>query len=147
MITDHISHFSRYSGLNLNFETAAKYFEAHDPFRLADGRTEVDGDNVFIHTSVNHLERESMAWEAHEKYADVQLILEGEERFGWSDEAEMDPLDASRDFRTCRAEAKMDFTLTAGQFVIFMPGEPHAPGNPAGQPGDCRKAVVKVRCE
>ncbi len=146
MIVDHISRFSRYAGLNPNFAATARYLETHDPFRLAEGRTEVDGENVFINTAVNRLEREEMAWEAHDAYADVQLILEGEERFGWSDEAEMDPPDPSRDFRNCRTKAKMSFTLTAGQFVIFLPGEPHAPGNPAGKPGDCKKAVIKVKC-
>ena len=147
MIIDHISRFSRYAGLHPNFATAARYFETHDPFQLAEGRTEVDGDNVYINTAFNHLDRKAMAWEAHALYADVQLILEGEECFGWSNEADMDPLDTSRDFRTCRAEAKMTFTLTPGQFVIFLPGEAHAPGNCTGHSGDCKKAVVKVRCE
>ena len=47
---------------------------------------------------------------------------------------------------TCRAEAQAVFTLGPGQFVIFLPGEPHSPGNPAGEPSDCKKAVIKVRC-
>ena len=146
MIIDHIRNFGRYAGLNPHFASAAGYLAQHDPFALPSGREEVDGSNVFINTAVNHLDRTEMAWEAHAVYADVQLILEGEERFGWSDEADMDPLDESRDFRTCRAAPKAEFTLKAGQFVIFFPGEPHAPGNPAGEPADCRKAVIKVRC-
>ncbi|MBQ9288704.1 MAG: YhcH/YjgK/YiaL family protein [Clostridia bacterium] len=146
MIVDTISHLSRYAGLGKHFGTAAAFFSEHDPAALPSGRTEVDGENVFINTATNRLDRKEMAWEAHAEYADIQLILEGEERFGWSDRAEMDTLDPTRDFRTCRAEPQMEFTLSAGQFVIFLPGEPHAPGNPTGRPADCRKAVIKVRC-
>lgn len=146
MIVDHISNLSRYAGLGQNFAAAARYFEEHGTEELLPGRTEVDGDRVFINTAVNHLDRKEMAWEAHALYADIQLILEGEERFGWTDEAEMDPLDPERDFRTCRAESKVSFTLGPGQFVIFLPGEPHAPGCPAGAPADCKKAVIKVKC-
>ena len=147
MIIDHISNLGRYAGLGPNFAAAAAYFGARAAQELADGRTEIDGENVFINTSVNRLERTDMAWEAHALYADIQLVLAGREKFGWSDEAEMDPLEPGRDFRTCRAEPKVTFTLEAGQFVIFLPGEAHAPGMPAeGRPEDCRKAVVKVRC-
>ena len=147
MIIDHISNLSRYAGLGPNFASAARFLADHGADALPDGRTEIDGDNAFVNTSVNRLERTEMAWEAHALYADIQLILAGRERFGWSDEAEMDPLDPERDFRTCRAEPKMSFVLEAGQFVIFLPGEPHSPGNPAeGLPEDCRKAVIKIRC-
>lgn len=146
MIVDKLANLSRYAGLGKNFAAAARWFEAHDAASLPAGRLEIDGDQVFVNTAVNRLDRAEMAWEAHALYADIQLILEGEERFGWSDEAEMDPLDPERDFRTCRAEAKAVFTLGTGQFVIFLPGEPHSPGNPAGRPSDCKKAVIKVRC-
>lgn len=146
MIVDHISHLSRYAGLGENFAAAARYFEEHGTDSLVPGRLEIDGDRVFVNTAVNRLDRQEMAWEAHSLYADIQLILEGRERFGWSNEAKMDPLDPERDFRTCRAEAKAVFTLGPGQFVIFLPGEPHAPGNPPGEPADCKKAVIKVRC-
>ncbi len=146
MIVDHLSHLSRYAGLGENFAAAARYFDEHGTASLVPGRLEIDGDRVFVNTAVNFLNRQEMAWEAHARYADIQLILEGEERFGWSDEAEMDPLDPATDFRTCRAEAKAVFTLGPGQFVIFLPGEPHAPGNPAGAPAECKKAVIKVRC-
>lgn len=146
MIVDHLSHLSRYAGLGDNFAAAVRYFEEHGTDSLLPGRTEIDGDRVFVNTAVNHLDRTEMSWEAHARYADIQLVLEGEERFGWSDEAEMDSLDSERDFRTCRARPKAVFTLGPGQFVIFLPGEPHAPGNPAGEPSDCKKAVIKVLC-
>jgi len=145
MILDHMDHLGRYASLNPRLAMAVRYFETHDYRALPDGKTVIDGENVFVNTAVNRLEREEMAWEAHGVYADIQIILEGRERFGWSDRAEMDPLDPARDFRSCRTKPQAEMTLEEGQFVLFLPGEPHSPGNPAGVPADCRKAVLKIR--
>ena len=146
MIIDHIENLGRYAGLNEHFATAARFFQEHSPWDLPLGRTVIDGEHVFVNTAVNELSRDTMAWEAHAIYADIQLILEGQERFGWTDLCEREPLDPVRDFQVCHGEARMDFVLSPGQFVIFLPGEPHAPGNPAGLPAPCKKAVIKVRC-
>ena len=145
MILDRMENLRRYAGLNPHLAAAVRYFEAHDYRALPDGKTVIDGENAFVNTAVNRLDRAEMAWEAHGVYADVQIILEGRERFGWSDTADMDPLDEKRDFRACRTEPQAEMILEAGQFVLFLPGEPHSPGNPAGAPSDCRKAVLKIR--
>lgn len=76
----------------------------------------------------------------------MQLILQGKERFFWSDKAKREKLDLSKDFQVCRADPLVDFVLGKGQFVIFLPYEPHSPANPAGAPAVCRKAVIKVLC-
>ena len=84
MIVDKLSNLSRYAGLGKNFAAAAHWFEEHGASSLPMGRMEIDGSQVFVNTAVNRLDRTEMAWEAHALYADIQLILEGEERFGWS---------------------------------------------------------------
>ena len=83
MIVDRLDAFSRYAGLGQHFETAVRFVEQHDLNTLPLGRTDVDGDNVFVNVSENVYDREDMFWEAHNLYADVQVILKGSERFGW----------------------------------------------------------------
>ena len=142
MIVDTLSNIGRYASLGENFATAAGFLLKTDLNALPLGVTEVDGQKVYVNLADNYLDRADMAWEAHDRYADIQLILKGQERFGWSTTAVPGPLEG--DFRACAGEKDFDFALTDNQFVIFLPGEPHAPGNPDGPAALCRKLVVKV---
>ena len=124
MIIDTMEHLDRYASLGENFKTAISYLRQNDLKSLPVGKHTVDG----------------------EKYADIQLILDGAEKFGWGYEGRLDPLDEARDFQTCSDVKSIDYLLTSGMFTIFFPGEMHSPGNtPAG---DCvvRKLVIKVLC-
>ena len=102
----------------------------------------MDGDNVFINVFETVYDRPDRFWEAHRKYADVQIVLAGCERFGWGGEVTFGEIQG--DLIPCKNVVGFDFTLTEGQFAIFLPLEPHSPGNPAGEPAPCRKAVIKV---
>ena len=48
MICDTLQHLTRYKGLCKNLDTAIDYLLTHDPASLPLGRTEVDGEEVFI---------------------------------------------------------------------------------------------------
>ena len=48
MICDTLQHLVRYRGLHPNLDTAIDYLLTHDLAALPLGRTEVDGDKVFI---------------------------------------------------------------------------------------------------
>ena len=48
MICDTLEHLARYNGLHPNLDTAIDYLLTHDLSALPNGRTEVDGDEVFI---------------------------------------------------------------------------------------------------
>ena len=142
MIVDKLTNFSSYAHLGPHFETAAKFVKENDLSKLPLGRTEVDGENVFINVFENIYDRPDMFWETHKKYADVQIVLAGSERFGWGSEVTFGEIQG--DLIPCGDVKGFDFVLTEGQFTIFLPLEPHSPGNPAGEPAPCRKAVIKV---
>ena len=144
MIVDTLQNIGRYACLGPHFATATRFLMEADLDALPMGVSEVDGRRVYINLADNLLDRADMAWEAHARYADIQIILRGRERFGWSSTATLNPLNEETDFRSCTGEKDFDFTLTAGQFVIFLPGEPHSPGNPDGPAAVCRKLVAKV---
>ena len=147
MIVDRLENIGHYACLGPNFAAAVRWLASADLCALEPGTYPIDGENVYATVADNRLERETPAFEAHHLYADIQLILGGEERFflGWSGR-ETDPK-PERDLYFCEADASLSFTLAEGQFAIFLPGELHAPGNPAGEPSVCRKMVVKVRAD
>lgn len=142
MIADRLENLSRYAHLGPHFETAARFVQTHDLAALPLGRTEVDGENVFINVFENIYDRSTFFWEAHRRYADVQIVLSGCERFGWGREAVFGELQG--DLMICHEVNGFDFILKDGEFALFLPMEPHSPGNPAGEPAPCRKAVIKV---
>ena len=65
MICDALEHLNRYRGLHRNLDTAIDYLTAyhvaHDLSDLPLGRTEVDGENVFINVMEADLSPDSTA--------------------------------------------------------------------------------------
>lgn len=142
MIVDKLENIGRYASLGGAYETAVRFLTQTDLSALAPGRIEIDGERVFASVADNFLDRSELAWEAHQRYADIQIILKGSERFGWGSSAQYGPLEG--DFQACTDVKGFGFSLDEGQFVLFFPGEPHAPGNPPAAPALCRKLIVKV---
>ena len=104
----------------------------------------MDGERVYATLADNLLSRETPAYEAHRRYSDIQVIVDGKETFYLGTEGNIGQLIPEKDFCPCEVSAGIPFVLESGWFVIFLPGEMHAPGNPAGEPSVCRKMVIKV---
>lgn len=129
--------------LGKSFAAAQQFLLTADLASLSPGRYEIDGNNVFVNVQEYTQAEKEPAYEAHAVYADIQLILQGSERFRWGQGT---PGELTGDFRAVTGvERFVEFTLREGQFVVFLPGEPHAPGLPEGGPAFCRKAVIKVK--
>ena len=78
MICDDLKPLKRYQGLNKNLDTAIDYLQTHDLAALPDGRTEVDGDNVFINMMDATLHSDhGFHPEYHKTYADLQIDITG----------------------------------------------------------------------
>ena len=80
MICDTLQHLVRYRGLHPNLDTAIDYLLTHDLAALPLGRTEVDGDKVFINLMDATLHPDAGYHpEYHKLYADLQVDLTGSE--------------------------------------------------------------------
>ncbi|XAL99687.1 YhcH/YjgK/YiaL family protein [Phycisphaeraceae bacterium D3-23] len=100
-----------------------------------------------------------VVWETHRQFADLQLMVVGEERFGWLPASAGPPVktpyDPERDVCFYQAPevghspAPSYLALTPGTFALFLPGDLHAPGlcPMAGTPQPVTKAVVKIRLD
>ena len=86
--------------------------------------------------------------EIHARYIDIQIILEGEERLGYSlsdfRSIEDDFLD-EKDIAFSEDIIDEQFvTLRTGDFIIFKACQPHRPLVAVGVPKPVKKAVVKI---
>jgi len=146
------------------FSTAFKYVEEllrnGSPVQarlrsIASGDSEkVDlGGGVFVIEQVYETKlRADGFFESHRKYADVQVVFEGEELMEVADIARMtarQPYNAERDLIVY--EDNTDASLLRvfpGQIAIFFPSDVHMPTlRIRAQPVAVRKAVVKVPVE
>jgi len=145
MIFDRKENAGRYLGLSANMDKAMKWLESADLAKLSEGRTEIDGDNVFVNV-MNSETKTEPAFEFHHIYFDVQILIDGAEDiwFGTSIEDVTKPY--TPDIGFCSCDSLVETHLAPGSFVICWPEEPHAPLMARGGTSEqIRKAVIKVK--
>jgi YhcH/YjgK/YiaL family protein len=146
MILSAFSQSDRYAALHPLFQRAFDYIRDTDLYALAPGRYPIVGDDLFaIVEQVPAKTKEMARLEAHRRYIDIQLVLEGDETMGWK------PLpDCFNPVSEHSEEKDIRFFLDApaswvpvppDHFCIFFPEDAHAPlvGS-----GTVRKVIFKV---
>lgn len=152
MICENIRNAKNYAGINKNFEKAFEFLKTKNLKELEAGQYEIDGNAVFASVQEYTTQDEKdKNWEAHEKYIDIQLIIEGQEIMGY---APVSCLEVREDLRP---EKDMIFyketsegsnvKFSEGDFAIFFPEDGHKPGCALGEPSKVKKVVVKVACK
>ena len=119
---------------------------------VENGRYQIEGDDVFFFVVDDNTqllsERRS---ECHRKYLDVQILLSGEERFGYSLQPFQTLADDQLDTKDIAfSEDLIDeqfADLNPYDFIIFKVTQPHRPLVAINQPMPVRKAIIKVANE
>ena len=146
MICDTLDQLHLYKGFHKNLDTAIEFLAAHPLDTLPLGRTEVDGDEVFINVMDADLKPHTGSHaEYHRLYADLQIDLTGSEHLGWASEGtEQGEFDEENDFGLRTGPEHCGMTLGGGRFAVFFPGELHKPSCKTPGCDHVRKAVVKI---
>lgn len=145
MILDSIENINKYSSLHPALGEAVK-FVMDNGDSIPEGRYKLDGDKLFVTIVEAALKpAQEASIEAHRKYVDVQIVLNGTESYGWAavEKCTMprSEFDTRNDIIFYSDAPTEMFTIQRGQFVIFYPSDGHAPliGS-----GNVRKAIIKV---
>ena len=113
-----------------------------------DGRFQLPGAEWFCTVSAaNTQRREVRHTEYHHQWADIQVLLAGEEIICAGTQYTPLATDEERKpdlFITTTAGLPVSMLLQAGDFAVFLPGEPHQALCAAAEPMTIRKAVFKV---
>lgn len=158
MVLDTLLQHDRYRSLHPAFGRAFDFLTGANWAALIPGsvnperhstRHPLDGERMYV--SLDHLEgrgREGARLEAHRRYIDIQLTIEGLEEIGWKplrDCAQTaGAFDAAKDVEFFRDRPESWLSLPAGHFAIFFPDDAHAPL--AGR-GTLKKAIMKIAVE
>ncbi len=149
MIFSALSQASRYGALHPLFPRAFDYIRDTDLFALAPGRYPILGDDLIaIVELVQGKDREMARLEAHRRYIDIQLVLDGDETMGWKPLSDcLNPVSEhsmEKDIRFFHDAPASWIAVPPDHFCIFFPEDAHAPLVSAGQ---VRKVIFKIAVE
>jgi YhcH/YjgK/YiaL family protein len=147
MILDKFSNIGMYKGVSARLAKAIEYLESNDLQSFELGKYFIDSDEIYF--MVNQYESKPAADckpETHEKYIDIQIILEGEEQMGYrafDGQATSVEYNPEKDVTFFTIDTDM-IAVKKGMFAIFFPQDIHQPNVMLNAPVLVRKIVVKV---
>ena len=133
MIIDSLHNAATYHDLHPLFSKAFEFVKENDLMNLPDGTIQIeDGLKVIVSQKNGKTPEESLQkFECHNASIDIQICVKGAETIGWKPrencsqpKGEYDPV---KDVLFFADDPDMYFNLKDGQFVIFYPGDVHAP--------------------
>jgi biofilm protein TabA len=148
MILDTIENRSLYGNISPRLKTGLEYLATINTEKFKEGRVDLDGKNLFVLFQSYETELiSSRRYENHDRYIDIQYILEGKEiiRYtGATDLAVAEPYNQDNDIRFFDLAPGTDCVMGPGTFAVFFPLDAHAPKIAAAAPAPVKKVVVKV---
>lgn len=153
MITSTLSQLHWYKIISPYFAKAINYALVTDFASMDSGKYEIEGDNAFA--IVNEFTTKPPSEcdpESHQVYADIQIIITGAEKFGYTpltEQTPSTPYNPENDvaFYSLSDDEISYLTLQAGQFIMFFPSDIHQPEVFVHQPELVKKVVIKVKVQ
>ncbi|MCQ2436869.1 MAG: YhcH/YjgK/YiaL family protein [Clostridia bacterium] len=151
MIFDTIENAKCYAGLNARVDAALAYAKDITPENFPTSQVILDGDNLFVNAAnyATHDETDAM-FEAHRKYIDVMVMIEGEELIYVKPTARLTEITSPYTEENEAVLAKLDddatpVHMTPGCVCVLMPQDAHAPGCAVTESMKIKKLICKVK--
>lgn len=147
MILDSVHSFEKYKSIEIGFEKVYDYIKKNNLHELAEGKYEIDGNNVYCTVWGGDLRNPDEAkLEVHDSYIDIQVLLEGSETIGIKDRMRCNAMnvdyDEAKDIAFFEDEPDNYVVLGPDNMAILFPSDAHAPLLGSGK---CKKAIFKVK--
>jgi YhcH/YjgK/YiaL family protein len=131
MITASLADFHRYLNLHPQFQTVEAFLKSYI-FGEPGERVYIDGEKLFAIPALDQAKaKENAPLEAHNRYIDIQVCLEGHETMGWRSRSDChspkSTFDTAKDILFFDDKPLSYFDVPAGSFAIFFPEDCHAP--------------------
>ena len=149
MIFGNIEDKAVYEFLPENLKQCFDYFSKHDMAALDKGSYPIDGKNFFVNIeNYTTVQRADRFWEAHRKYIDVHMMIDGTETIDTAFLSHMKVIsyDEAHDFAKAEGTADASVKLTRkGDFLICWPQDVHRTATICDAPCKLKKAIFKVK--
>lgn len=147
MIYAEIKNLVHYRGMGVYLDRAIDYLCSHPLEGLKAGHYEIDGRFVYMNVfDYETVLEEGAFFEAHKKYADIHMTIDGEEIIGVSDisRVAVKSFDREADLMEVEGGVEHYIRLLPGKALVTLPEDAHKVKLAAGEPSAVKKAVVKV---
>lgn len=147
MIYDEIANIDKYLGRSVNLDCAIKYILKHDLSVLPYGKTDIDGDLVFVNVVDLMTDKEtSKLYEVHRKYMDIHVNITGREiiQISFHGKKKLET-DIINDCEIWECEKTVSCLIEERCFLICDCNEPHMPGVAIADNMAVKKAIFKVK--
>ena len=147
MIFGNMNNLNEYTFLSEAVKECFSFAKEHKLVEFENGKHEIDGERLFVniveYTTKNAEER---FWEAHKKYLDVHLMLDGEEQIDLNFLSNMDVKEfvEADDFVPMDGEKNSSVVLRNADFLICYPQDGHRTAVMVSEPKTIKKAIFKV---
>lgn len=128
------------------------FLKNNDLEKLAPGKYPIDGENAFANIS-EYVPRElaDTKWEAHRKYIDFQMMIQGKEKMGIVPltKVQAGPYNDNKDVANFSSNLGKYYIAQPGTFLLFFPSDGHRPNikSIAGSTDKVKKIVIKIKAE
>ena len=146
MIYDRLVNAGKYLGISENLDLALHYIISN--LQTMPDEIELKGRDVrAFHCTYETVPDAEGFFEAHDRFADIQIMRSGCERVAVSNTGRLsvDEHQPENDFWRMSGPEEVSIVLRPDSFLIVFPGDAHKLKLMLGQPETVTKAVFKVR--
>lgn len=145
MIFAKLSDAADYRGIHPRLDRVIDCLNEEFLRRVGTETQKLEGDLLYV-TRFDYVTSplEETFFEAHKKYLDVHLMLDGQERVDISHPDTLALFDHKDDFYAYRGEAEQTLILTPGSFLVVFPGDAHRIKVQVKGPETVSKVVFKL---
>lgn len=144
MIIGYMEHLADYEALLPRYQSYVDFYQ--QAANLAEGRYELTEGDYAVVLSGTTVALTDNLFEVHETYADLQVMLEGQEEMQWERVevlTEEHAFDSERDIAQFKGTG-VTVPITPGRFYYVLPNDAHKPSGHSEVPHSYKKVVFKV---
>ena len=149
MIYAELKDIKTYKGINKNLDKAIDFIAEKKYFNASFGKNVVEGDSIYFNCPEKPMTRENVGLELeyHKKYADIHIVLEGEEAIAYApfeECIETKSFNFEDDYALMKGKTQTELIMNTKNFLILFPEEPHLALLKVDTPKEIKKIIFKV---
>ena len=145
MILDKLTAAQAYRGIHPRLDAVLDRLNEGFLSTVGPETQQLEGESLYVtRFTYDTLPLEDTFFEAHRRYLDIHLMMEGEERVDIASPEGLTLFEQKGDFYAYRGQAEQTLILRPGSFLVVFPEDAHRIKIAVDEPETVSKVVFKV---